>query len=830
MPPNSFCEWVVGQNLPRNRAPKKPRPVFSLALETDDEAEKDTLRLTYPRTGRHRQAGRAGRAGRGRATDDRKVQFKESVQTPATKHANSRRALSLDTEVSSEPETSPGESTTDDGLILDCPCTDCVSARRRLRKLKRGKARTKNYQTDSSEDDSRDDPASVHARHKAKKAKEAESIKSKGNRSGKNSKSKKRPQAKRGKEKPESEAESTDAAEVGTDTDTKVETDAGTTEAETTGVETEAESEKEVPKAKPKKKSKEKQSSAVVSQSKKGKKGKQVSQDQQTDSDAQQEENSKAPDKVVTSLYHHGGTPNKTPRAGKVKARSRSKPRSRSKTRPRSHAPPNPPPELRQGNFFFSPSPRVVQVEHAVEVQDDPRPNAYFDNAAGVMRVYHGAAYGNPYGSLYNSRVYGTQNLPLPVGSPHPAQNPWHNGLSAQSAPPQTKSVSATASEAPGAGKWLQGYGKVTIGQSPEEVQKSGPATRSDQKPDEGSTKRQSSPPSGSPKGQKNGDASGESNVLPSIEVASPDKAQNGNANGNGSKRGDIQSVHGSPTSSTVKEERNNGKKKSKASSPDKEKTASALSAFDDIMEKDKAAAEKRDERWTNSDKSGSKEPSPAPQNDIPDIVDISLQAENFWGPQENSQDMADVNPETFWGDAPAEETDAGGPKGNDGTSEENGRNSPGANADAPGSNRSSPKPTSNGDDPNNVTGGNESSNGDEKKPSEDVPGDDPTQRYVPGGWVSPTKSQFSRSGKSRHTSPDNVGVHYSGSNNGSPGKSASGGGDSPGKNGSGNGNGGWQDPNVAQSSGGAFDNDDKEPEITYTIESVGLNENEVDW
>ncbi|KAJ4119962.1 hypothetical protein NW768_010552 [Fusarium equiseti] len=58
--PSHFCEWVVGTTIesalgpiPKSKPPKnKKREVVRVEVTTDDESEEDTIRITYPRTGR----------------------------------------------------------------------------------------------------------------------------------------------------------------------------------------------------------------------------------------------------------------------------------------------------------------------------------------------------------------------------------------------------------------------------------------------------------------------------------------------------------------------------------------------------------------------------------------------------------------------------------------------------------------------------------------------------------------------------------------------------------------------------------------------------------
>ena len=62
--PSLFCEWVVGQTIEsalrrqarreaaQNAAKAKGRNVITLEVTTDDESDTDSIKITYPRTGR----------------------------------------------------------------------------------------------------------------------------------------------------------------------------------------------------------------------------------------------------------------------------------------------------------------------------------------------------------------------------------------------------------------------------------------------------------------------------------------------------------------------------------------------------------------------------------------------------------------------------------------------------------------------------------------------------------------------------------------------------------------------------------------------------------
>ncbi|KAL2111405.1 hypothetical protein VUR80DRAFT_10128 [Thermomyces stellatus] len=95
------------------------------------------------------------------------------------------------------------------------------------------------------------------------------------------------------------------------------------------------------------------------------------------------------------------------------------------KQRPHPEAMPGPHP--RRPNLVRPIRAEVMQVEHTVEGPEDPRPNAFVDEHNNIVRVYHGPAYGNPFGRLYPRRDPSLQ--PLPVGVPHPLDNPYYYGF-----------------------------------------------------------------------------------------------------------------------------------------------------------------------------------------------------------------------------------------------------------------------------------------------------------------------------------------------------------------------------------------------------------------
>ena len=82
----------------------------------------------------------------------------------------------------------------------------------------------------------------------------------------------------------------------------------------------------------------------------------------------------------------------------------------------------------RRPNYIAPVRAEVVQTERVIETPYDPAPNAYFDDEHGVVRIYHGGAYG----SNANHGLYPRRDKPfrpMPMGMPHPLQNPYLGGF-----------------------------------------------------------------------------------------------------------------------------------------------------------------------------------------------------------------------------------------------------------------------------------------------------------------------------------------------------------------------------------------------------------------
>ncbi|KAI0481736.1 hypothetical protein F4859DRAFT_432377 [Xylaria cf. heliscus] len=290
-------------------------------------------------------------------------------------------------------------------------------------------------------------------------------------------------------------------------------------------------------------------------------------------------------------------------------------------------------PDMREPNLLLPPRTSVMQVEHAVEVPQDPRPNAFYDNDSGTMRVYHGPAYGNPYGALYPKRVYNYQNLP--VGVPHPMQNPWYNGfptVNGQPAPPHIPppQMPPQGGAIDETNPWFRGWGTVGPAPIPANMPPVPASTRPPpefaagrSKNDQGyyGDRRSLSPP-------KDREAGWDSNVIPSIEVTAP----NGSPTKVGSPSGSIWGAQGAsgPKRSSDKQAEKKKRKKDvmNLDAAISDKLANIGKALQEAAAKDSADLRAREERWSNRSGS-SKEASPQPNSGWGDNANNSTSNNN---------------------------------------------------------------------------------------------------------------------------------------------------------------------------------------------------------
>lgn len=411
--PMLFCEWVIGGPLPaarRARQPKPPKPsppppppprdVIRVEVTTDDEKEEDTLKITFPRSGRA-----ASPAAIEETTTEavvKKVRFEEGkkgVKKSAMKQLKNDESDSSATlaESSSDGDSSDASSKDDDkkddkkGQASSdesesdgephptCKCSRCVKRRKKSGKEKVNKA--KECESDES---AATDSASEDEKPKKKESKKSNKNQQENQQSNKKDKNK-------GKKKESSDTDD-EAAESGKETtDEEKETKPAMTKAE-------------------------KKKAAAAEKNKKEEKTAKAGQDEKSSAPASKS----LPFDAYPSAF--------------------------------------PGPHARRPNLIAPIRAQVVQTEDVVETPDDPPPNAFYDAAANIMRVYYGPVYGNhnPQSqSLYPRRE--AAGRPLPVGMPHPLQNPYYHGF--QNVPGYDQNGM------PVAGEWNNNNGAGPFGQ-----------------------------------------------------------------------------------------------------------------------------------------------------------------------------------------------------------------------------------------------------------------------------------------------------------------------------------------------------------------------------
>jgi hypothetical protein len=405
MAPKSFCEWVVGTSIesamrPAQRKPRR-RSIVRLEVSTDDETEEDSIKLTYPRT------GRAAARPKKRRPVVKKVRFQDAPPKSALKMTTTTTTTTPDTSEESE-----GSVTTESEEATPEPTTDEASS-------EASASCETSSAAESSDEPSQPSPPAKPKRKSKKQKKAAESESSdidsdphptckcsecvRGRRvlkkQGKKRETKEKQAAESVSENSDSEAVST-KPKAKTLKKKRKATVESESEDQTSESAPETTSEEEPPE--PPKKVKEKGG------------GNKKKQRQPKGEDAQQ-----------------GGN------VAKEKARNKNEERQVESSRgakrrdgqkkgyyPEAFPGPHP----RRPYYIEPVRAEVVQTERVIETPEDPRPNAYYDAEHNIIRVYHGPVWGgNPNQSLYPRRDPSLR--PLPVGMPHPTKNSYYYGF-----------------------------------------------------------------------------------------------------------------------------------------------------------------------------------------------------------------------------------------------------------------------------------------------------------------------------------------------------------------------------------------------------------------
>ncbi|KAK7711359.1 hypothetical protein SLS64_005382 [Diaporthe eres] len=342
-PPNSFGEWVVGQNFKgtSSRRSSGQTQILKVSLSEDEASGDETLQITYP--GRRRGSGSAKQSTPKSSSSRKKVSF-DSDRKPLKSALKKRSTSPNESSDTLVEDTSEDDATTekDESSGIDESDTSEDEVRVKRKKLKAEKRQTTapicKKETDSEDSSAVKDALPhetcdckdcVKGRRILKAMIKLDAKRDKGEGSKKGDSEKQKGQQKGTKKK--AEATSTEASE--------------TTETEAT------EEDKEPPSKQKKKKG----------------------QHTETEKKPSPKEKKKSSPKTAESKQALDKTTFKLP------------------TYPKSMEP----------NLIMPIKSNVVQCEHTIEGPNDPRPNAFIDSGKGIVRIYHGPVWGNHTGELY---------------------------------------------------------------------------------------------------------------------------------------------------------------------------------------------------------------------------------------------------------------------------------------------------------------------------------------------------------------------------------------------------------------------------------------------
>lgn len=395
--PSSFCEWVVGTTIENalasqaKKQPPKQRDIVRVEVTTDDETEEDSLKITYPRSGRTvvdalpadavvkkvrfdvapkksalKKTVTVSSESNGEASDSATASGSDESSSEVERPVSSAKKQSKTKKTKSTPSNSDSDADSDPHPT--CKCANCVRGR------EQNKKQAKTYDSQSSATESE---ASFSESDSSPKAKSPASVKSKAKGA------KKSPEE---SEESQADDEASDSARVGL-------------------------AEKRTKKAGANKNKKD--SNAQGSKHKGQKVG-----DVQKQANADKGKPAKA--------ENADGTRDKKEKGKTGSGRSRP-------IYPEAFLGPHP----CRPNLIEPIRAEVVQTERVMERPEDPPPNAYYDPAHGVLRLYHGPVYGSAHSHALYPRVHAS-GPPLPIGTPHPTQGLYFHGPN-QTPPPHSQ-------------------------------------------------------------------------------------------------------------------------------------------------------------------------------------------------------------------------------------------------------------------------------------------------------------------------------------------------------------------------------------------------------
>ncbi|KAK6698793.1 hypothetical protein SNK05_011617 [Fusarium graminearum] len=529
--PSHFCEWVVGTTIesalrpipsPKPKPPKnRKREVVRVQVTTDDESEEDTVRITYPRTGRSIPPSPPDPEPEAEAEAEsepepepvpivteaktviKKVRFEDGPIKSALKQTvittpveSSDETSESGTESESEPASdsnisakqrnkrrrkrqrqkqkqkqieADSESDWDSDPDPTCKCHRCVKGREILRRIgkkkskehtpppspetseseeqeppkrkprsgknrKKGVKKVKEPEPDSDASDSaKDTSESEPETPPPKKQKKANKKQKQGKQKGKKnqdpapehetSESEPDPLQKNKKQQQKANAKKGGKKAKKLEPEPEPEEANGETSESANGTEDEAEPEEEKSKQqnKGKQKNKNKQPDKANSQSKKNKKKQKAKKETNKEPEPPGEPEAEEQAAEATKEQDQG-------KSGKMTMKEKGQPKYKDGVKKGNYPEGLPGPHMRRPQLIEPIRAQVVQTERVIETPEDPAPNAYYDSEHNIMRVYHGPVYGNHQSNaLYPER--NGSHRPLPMGMPHPMQNPYYYGF-----------------------------------------------------------------------------------------------------------------------------------------------------------------------------------------------------------------------------------------------------------------------------------------------------------------------------------------------------------------------------------------------------------------
>ncbi|KAL7913372.1 hypothetical protein GGI35DRAFT_206360 [Trichoderma velutinum] len=471
--PSLLCEWMVGTTIksalgppPKPPKPKaKRRDVIKLHVTTDDESGEDTLTITYPRSERLREKNetpaKVSKSPEPQPEPEsepepevvevvKKVRF-EKEATPKKSALKKKTSVTFceEEETGSEPSAdvtstsaSSGEATPDASSSNASSAAETSSAEEtsesfpvsakasKSTRSPKSKKVEKRVQSSDSEADSEPHPTCeckecALGRKKQKQGATCEKKKCK--KIDKNGRAKKKKETESESETSVSEAESS-AEEKPTPSKSKEKkkekkrAEVSSVEGETSesAKETEGESETAVKKTPEKKKKNQNSDKTEKTEKKtnspKGEKKKKSNEEKEPEKEKEKEAEEAESQQTPTEKGKEKEVDDTTPTP---KAKDMDQRLHFSDGYHYTHS--------RPPNLIAPIRAEVMQTERVVETQDDPPPNAYYDALHGVLRVYHGAVYGQNGHHMFAARE-NTAGLPHTFGNSNQMQNPYYHG------------------------------------------------------------------------------------------------------------------------------------------------------------------------------------------------------------------------------------------------------------------------------------------------------------------------------------------------------------------------------------------------------------------